>query len=84
LKGFAKIHLEPSEEKRVIFELPLDLLAFYDSKMNLVVGAGEFDIMVDSSSEDIRLKGNVELKSNFKVNKRPKFFSTVKIEGGKI
>ena len=55
MKGFAKIHLEPSEEKRVIFELPLDLLAFYDSKMNLVVGAGEFDIMVDSSSEDIRL-----------------------------
>ncbi|MGC9213277.1 MAG: glycoside hydrolase family 3 N-terminal domain-containing protein [Athalassotoga sp.] len=85
LKGFAKVHLEAGEEKSVTFELPVDLLAFYDSKMNLVVEAGEFEIMVGSSSEDTRLRGSVELKSGLKVSKkRPKFFSTVKIEGGKI
>ncbi|MGC9140616.1 glycoside hydrolase family 3 N-terminal domain-containing protein [Athalassotoga sp.] len=85
LKGFAKVHLETGEEKSVTFELPVDLLAFYDSKMNLVVEAGEFEIMVGSSSEDTRLRGSVELKSSLKVSKkRPKFFSTVKIEGGKI
>ncbi|MGC8612402.1 MAG: glycoside hydrolase family 3 N-terminal domain-containing protein [Athalassotoga sp.] len=85
LKGFAKVHLEAGEEKSVTFELPVDLLAFYDSKMNLVVEAGEFEIMVGSSSEDTRLRGSVELKSSLKVSKkRPKFFSTVKIEGGKI
>ncbi|BBJ27298.1 glycoside hydrolase family 3 N-terminal domain-containing protein [Athalassotoga saccharophila] len=84
LKGFAKIHLEAGEEKSVTFELPIDLLAFYDSKMNLTVEAGEFEFMIGSSSEDIRLRGSVELKSNVKVSKkRPKFFSTV-IEGGKI
>ncbi len=85
LKGFAKVHLEVGEEKTVTFELPIDLLGFYDSKMNLIVESGEFEIMVGSSSEDIRLSGNVELKSNAKVSKkRPKFFSNVKIEGGKI
>mgnify|MGYP001626341373 CR=1 FL=1 len=85
LKGFAKVHLEAGEEKSVTFELPVDLLAFYDSKMNLVVEAGEFEIMVGSSSEDTRLRGSVELKSGLKASKkRPKFFSTVKIEGGKI
>ena len=85
LKGFAKVHLEAGEEKTVTFELPIDFLGFYDSKMNFIVEAGEFEIMVGSSSEDIRLRGSVELKSNAKVSKkRPKFFSTVKIEGGKI
>jgi beta-glucosidase len=85
LKGFAKVHLDVGEEKSVTFELPVDLFAFYDSKMNFIVEAGEFEIMIGSSSEDIRLRGSVELKSNVKVSKkRSKFFSTVKIGGAKI
>jgi len=81
LKGFERVHLDPDEEKKVIFELPFDLFAFYDSKMRLVVEPGEFEIMVGSSSEDIKLKGAVELRSNLRIGKkRQKFFSTVKIE----
>ncbi len=81
LKGFAKVHLEPNEEKQITFDMPTDLLAFYDSKMRLFVEAGEFEIMIGSSSEDIRLKGIVELTENVRVSKKQKkFFSNVKVE----
>jgi len=65
----------------VIFEIPTDLLAFYDSKMRLFVEAGEFEIMIGSSSEDIKLRGTVQLTENVRASKKQKkFFSTVKIE----
>lgn len=81
LKGFAKVHLEPNEQKHITFEMPTDLLAFYDSKMKLFVEAGEFEIMIGSSSEDIRLRGTIELTENVRVSKKQKkFFSNVKVE----
>ena len=81
LKGFERVHLDPDEEKKVIFELPFDLFAFYDSKIRLVVEPCEFEIMVGSSSENIKLKEALELRSNLRIGKKKqKFFSTVKIE----
>jgi beta-glucosidase len=62
LKGFARISLEPGATKRVTFHLPLDLLAYYDPEMNLGVEAGEIQVMIGSSSEDIRLEGKFELR----------------------
>lgn len=80
LKGFTKIHLEPQELKLVEFEIPRDLLAFYDSKMNIIVEPGEFEIMIGSSSEDIRLNGTIEVSSKTKISsKRQKFFSKVQV-----
>ena len=62
LKGFEKIMLEPGEQKIVEFRLNHDDLAFYNKSMDLVVEPGTFAVMVGSSSEDIRLKGNFEVK----------------------
>jgi beta-glucosidase len=62
LKGFEKITLEPGETKRVEFRLTHDDLAFYNRNMEWIVEPGEFDIMVGSSSKDIRLKGKIEVK----------------------
>jgi beta-glucosidase len=61
LKGFKRIHLEPGERKEISFSISTELLAFYDEHMNLVVEPGTFEITIGSSSEDIRLKGEVEL-----------------------
>jgi beta-glucosidase len=61
LKGFKKIMLEPGEQKRVEFKLNHDDLAFYDRLMDLVVEPGTFEVMIGSSSEDIRQKGKFEL-----------------------
>ena len=62
LKGFSRISLEPGETKTVTFKLLPEHLALYDQNMKKVVEPGMFDIMIGSSSEDIRLKGKLEVK----------------------
>ena len=62
LKGFEKISLNPGETKTIQFKLLPEDLALYDKNMNKVVEPGTFDIMIGSSSEDIRLKGKLEVK----------------------
>ena len=61
LKGFARIPLQPGETRRVIFHLPVDLLAFHDEQLKLVVEAGTEKVMLGSSSEDIRCEGSFEI-----------------------
>ncbi len=58
LKGFKRINLKPNETKKITFELPIEVLAFYDENMKFVVERGDFKVLIGSSSEDIRLKGN--------------------------
>ncbi len=62
LKGFERITLEPDQKKRVNFTLLPQDLAFYDINMDLVVEPGIFEVMIGSSSEDIRLRGSFEVK----------------------
>ncbi|CAM3167769.1 glycoside hydrolase family 3 N-terminal domain-containing protein [Vibrio mytili] len=54
LKGFKRIHLEPKASQRVVFKLPVDMLNFTDKNNQRVVEGGEFEIMLASSSTDIR------------------------------
>jgi beta-glucosidase len=62
LKGFEKIMLEPGEQKTIEFRLNHDDLAFYNKSMDRVVEPGTFAVMIGSSSEDIRVKGEFHLK----------------------
>ena len=64
LKRFERITLEANEKKKANFTLTSKDLAFYDINMNLVVEPGIFEVMIGSSSEDIRLKGSFEVKGN--------------------
>jgi beta-glucosidase len=62
LRGFRRISLKPKEKTPVTFTLPAGDLAFYDVKSKkFVVEPGTFDIMVGSSSEDIRLKDKLQV-----------------------
>ncbi len=57
LKGFEKVELAPGETKTVTFRLAERDLAFYDVvSKRWVVEPGEFDVLVGSSSRDIRLQ----------------------------
>lgn len=57
LKGFKKVELEPGETKVVKFELGRDALSYFDEKKHdWVMEPGEFEILVGSSSADIRNK----------------------------
>ena len=57
LKGFARVELAPREKKHVRIELPVAMLAFHGIDMRLAVEPGDLDILVGSSSADIRLRG---------------------------
>jgi beta-glucosidase len=61
LAGFKRITLAPGAAQRVTFHLDASQLAFYDRAMQLVVEPGEVEVMVGSSSEDIRASGMLEL-----------------------
>jgi beta-glucosidase len=41
--------------------MPVDMLAFYDENMELVTEAGAVQVMLGSSSDDIRLTGQFEI-----------------------
>lgn len=57
LRGYQRVMLKPGEAKYITFHLPVDQLAFYDLDLNLILEPGQIDVMVGSSSEDIRLRG---------------------------
>jgi beta-glucosidase len=57
LRGFERIHLLPGQTKSLSFTLNDHDLALWDRNMRFVVEPGAFRVMIGSSSEDIRLKG---------------------------
>jgi beta-glucosidase len=63
LRGFERIALRPGQKKTVAFTLPVKKLAFWDVKTHrFLVEPGAFDVMVGSSSEDIRVQTRIRVK----------------------
>ncbi len=63
LKGFQKIMLAPREKKVVTFWIEEDMLKFYSEARDAwITEPGEFEILVGSSSDDIRLQKIITLK----------------------
>jgi Glycosyl hydrolase family 3 C terminal domain. len=62
LRGFEKVFLEPGESEKVSFTLTLDDLSLVGKDLERVFEPGEFDIMIGSSSNDIRLSMTVGLQ----------------------
>jgi beta-glucosidase len=61
LKAFNKVALEPGESAQVVFDLDEDALAYYDdAQVRWVAEPGVFEVLVGSSAEDIRLRGQFE------------------------
>jgi beta-glucosidase len=62
LKGFQKILLKPGEQKTITIRLTDDAFKYYnDVRGKWTMDGGNYNIMVGSSSRDIRLNGNVRL-----------------------
>jgi beta-glucosidase len=62
LEGFQRVHLEPGEEKELVFTLGREQLQMIDREMQWIVEPGSFRIMVGASSKDIRLRGELVVK----------------------
>lgn len=64
LKGFQKVALQPGETKQVIFQLDERSFAWYNEGMkDWYAASGEYEIMVGTSSRDMRLKDTIMLES---------------------
>lgn len=74
LKGYRRVMLKPGETKRITFRLPVDQLAFYDLDLNLILEPGKIQVMVGSSSEDIRLCGELEIVGEKRMAVRERVF----------
>ncbi|WBA40864.1 beta-glucosidase BglX [Hymenobacter canadensis] len=61
LKDFQKISLRPGETKTVTFTLTPDKLAFYNRQLQWAAEPGEFQLMLGSASDDIRLESRLTL-----------------------
>ena len=62
LKDFQKIMLKPGESKTVHFSIDNQKLSFYNNKLEWVSEPGQFNLMIGSSSADIRLSQEFELE----------------------
>ncbi len=62
LKGFKRISLEPGEKMTISFILKPDDLSFLDADLKRTIESGTFEVMIGSSSDDIRQRGNFIVK----------------------
>ena len=63
LRGFQRLTLQPGETRTVSFILPGAKLSFWDEKTHgFIVEPGAFDLMVGSSSADIRATGKLQVE----------------------
>ncbi|WP_153795613.1 fibronectin type III-like domain-contianing protein, partial [Paenibacillus polymyxa] len=75
-----RIPLEAKQKKKVDFYIDPSQLAFLDEDMKWKIEAGEFDVMIGSSSEDIRLKTNVYiLEDGYTQSKNREYYASYKI-----
>jgi len=62
LKGFEKASIKTGESKKVIIKIDKKAFQIYDTlKCKWVVEPGKYEILIGSSSKDIRLKGSIKL-----------------------
>lgn len=54
LKGFQKVFLKKGESKKVTFNISPEDLKFYNNALKFDWEAGEFDIMIGTSSDDVQ------------------------------
>jgi beta-glucosidase len=62
LRGFQRVTLDPGETKHISFALPASQLSYYDvATHKFIVTPGVFNVMVGSSSDDIRLRTDLQI-----------------------
>lgn len=80
LAGFSRVFLKKGEKKTLRFMLDLGQLAFLDMDMRWKIEKGEFQVLVGSSSEDIRLQDSFYVTENgFVDGKMRKFWAACEI-----
>lgn len=66
LIGFKRLSLENGEKTMVEFELQAKDLAIWGAEQNWIVEKGDFQLLIGSSSQDIRLKGSLHIPQDIR------------------
>lgn len=61
LKDFQKVKLNAGESKTIEFTIDKEKLSFYNDKIEWTAEPGDFELMIGTSSADIKLKSDFEL-----------------------
>jgi beta-glucosidase len=69
-----RLPLKPGESKSITFQFPVNMMAYYDSDLNLVLEPGTFTLMIGSSSADIHLTGEFEVIGELPCQVRERIF----------
>ena len=81
LQGFARVELQPGEEKTVAFTLQPSQMAFLDEDMRWKIEKGVFEVQLGSSSEDIRLQDSFTVtESGYLAGKTRAFYALGEIK----
>jgi beta-glucosidase len=81
LKGFKRISLAAGETRTITFQLDVRQLGFYNQAMDYVVEPGAVEVMIGSSSQDIRARGVFTIVgATTDISRDKVFFSTTTVE----
>jgi beta-glucosidase len=61
LRDFQKVKLNAGESKTIEFTIDKEKLSFYNDKLEWTAEPGDFEVMIGTSSADIKLRSNFEL-----------------------
>jgi beta-glucosidase len=62
LRGFQRVMLAPGETRHITLALPASQLSYYDvATHKFIVAPGTFNVMIGPSSDDIRLRADMEV-----------------------
>lgn len=56
LKGFQRIHLAAGESREVSFDITPEMLKFYNAELKHILEPGDFEIMVGTNSNDVKMQ----------------------------
>ena len=62
LKEFKKVEITPNQIVTINFSIPINEFGLWNEDMKYIVEPGEFEIMIGSSAEDIRLSKTITIK----------------------
>ena len=81
LRGFKRVSLAPGQSTRVTFTLSANQLGFYDRNMNFVLEPGKINLMLGSSSADLRLQAELEVVSKVTdISKAKVYLTPVRVD----
>ncbi|WJS96273.1 glycoside hydrolase family 3 C-terminal domain-containing protein [Flavobacterium johnsoniae] len=64
LRDFQKVKLNAGESKTIEFTIDKEKLSFYNNKLEWGTEPGDFEVMIGTSSADIKLRSDFELLAN--------------------